>query len=44
MKSGEFQDIDGLILHLNNSGISIEGNYDKNELTNFGYYHGYKAY
>lgn len=30
--------------HLRDSGVSINGSYQKRQLVNFGYYHGYKGY
>ena len=30
--------------HLRNSGINIKGSYQKRQLVNYGYYHGYKGY
>jgi abortive infection bacteriophage resistance protein len=39
-----FKKIDGLMKHLRNSGINIKGSYQKRQLVNYGYYHGYKGY
>lgn len=37
--------IDGLMRHLRDDcGISISGSRDKQQLTQYGYYHGYKGY
>lgn len=39
------QTINGLMRHLrNNCNISISGSYQKQQLTSYGYYHGYKGY
>ncbi len=39
-----FKTIDGLMRHLRNSGIAINGSSQKRQLMNTGYYHGYKGY
>ena len=36
--------IDGLMRHLRNSGIDINGSKQKQQLRNVGYFHGYKGY
>ena len=39
-----YKSIDGLMRHLRNSGIAIEGSTQKRQLMNTGYFHGYKGY
>jgi len=39
-----YKNIDSLMRHLRNSGISISGSKQKRQLINTGYYHGYKGY
>lgn len=39
-----FKTTDGLMRHLRNTGISISGSYQKRQLVNTGYFHGYKGY
>jgi len=39
-----YKSIDGLMRHLRSSGIQISGSKQKQQLTNTGYYHGYKGY
>lgn len=39
-----YKSIDGLMRHLRNSGISINGSIQKRQLMNAGYFHGYKGY
>lgn len=39
-----YKKIDDLITHLNKTGISISDNFEKNNLINTGYFHGYKGY
>ncbi len=34
----------GLMRHLRDSGVNINGSYQKKQLINYGYYHGYKGY
>lgn len=39
------KNIEGLMQHLQNDcGISISGNIQKQQLIQYGYYHGYKGY
>ena len=39
------QTINGLMRHLRNDcKIQISGSYQKQQLTSYGYYHGYKGY
>ena len=39
-----YKNIDGLMRHLRNNGISISGSKQKRQLVNTGYFHGYKGY
>ena len=39
-----YKSIDGLMRHLRNNGINISGSRQKRQLTNTGYFHGYKGY
>lgn len=39
-----YKTTDGLMRHLRNSGIAINGGKQKRQLINTGYYHGYKGY
>ena len=39
-----YKSIDGLMRHLRTSGIQITGSRQKQQLTNTGYFHGYKGY
>lgn len=39
-----YKSIDGLMRHLRNNGIKIEGSAQKRQLINTGYFHGYKGY
>ena len=39
-----YKNIDGLMRHLRNHGISISGSSQKRQLLNTGYFHGYKGY
>ena len=39
-----YKTTDGLMRHLRDSGIAISGSKQKRQLTNTGYYHGYKGY
>ncbi len=39
-----YKTIDGLMRHLRNNGIKIEGSTQKRQLINTGYFHGYKGY
>jgi len=40
----KFRSINGLMVHLRNSGVQISGSRQKRQLINDGYYHGYKGY
>lgn len=42
--SKEYLTTNGLMRHLRKSGIKIDGSYQKRQLTNYGYYHGYKGF
>ena len=39
-----YKSTNGLMRHLRDNGIAIEGGTQKRQLTNAGYYHGYKGY
>lgn len=39
-----YKNINGLMRHLRNNGISIAGSTQKRQLMNTGYFHGYKGY
>ena len=39
-----YKNIDGLMRHLRDNGISISGSKQKRQLMNTGYFHGYKGY
>ncbi len=39
-----YKTIDGLMRHLRDNGIDINGSKQKRQLINTGYYHGYKGY
>ena len=39
-----YKTIDGLMRHLRNNGIAIQGSSQKCQLSNTGYFHGYKGY
>lgn len=39
-----YLNVDGLVEHLHENGISISGDEQIRDLINFGYYHGYKGY
>ena len=39
-----YKNINGLMRHLRDNGIRIKGSTQKRQLTNVGYYHGYKGY
>ena len=39
-----YKTTDGLIRHLRNNGINISGTFQKRQLMNTGYFHGYKGY
>lgn len=39
-----YKTVDGLMRHLRNNGIDISGSTQKRQLTNTGYFHGYKGY
>lgn len=39
-----YKDINGLMRHLSDNGVSIKGSTQRRQLTNIGYYHGYKGY
>lgn len=41
---GDYKTIDGLMRHLRENGIAINGSAEKRQLRNTGYYHGYKGY
>ena len=40
----DYKTIDDLMEHLKESGISISGAVEKQQLINVGYFHGYKGY
>lgn len=42
--SKQYLTTNGLMRHLRSSGIKIDGSYQKRQLTNYGYYHGYKGF
>lgn len=42
--SKSYLKINPLMKHLRSSGININGTYQKQQLVNYGYYHGYKGY
>lgn len=42
--SKEYLTTNGLMRHLRSSGIKIDGSYQKRQLVNYGYYHGYKGF
>lgn len=44
MSNNNPKTINGLMIHLRSKGLSINGSKQKRELTNIGYYHGYKGY
>ena len=39
-----YKSINGLMKHLRDNGIEINGSKQKQQLRNYGYYHGYKGY
>ena len=39
-----YKTIDGLMRHLRNNGIAIQGSSQKCQLSNTGYFHWYKGY
>ena len=39
-----YKEINGLMRHLRENGIDINGTVQKRQLTNTGYFHGYKGY
>lgn len=39
-----YKTTDGLMRHLRNNGIAINGGKQKRQLINTGYFHGYKGY
>lgn len=39
-----YKTTDALMRHLRNSGITINGSKQKQQLINTGYFHGYKGY
>lgn len=42
--SKQYLTTNGLMRHLRSSGIQIDGSYQKRQLVNYGYYHGYKGF
>ena len=44
MANTNYKSTDALMRHLRNNGISISGSYQKQQLINTGYFHGYKGY
>lgn len=44
MSNSKVRTINGLMKHLRDNGVEIRGSKEKQQLINFGYYHGYKGY
>lgn len=44
MGNNSYKTVDGLMRHLRDNGISINGSTQKRQLINTGYFHGYKGY
>lgn len=44
MANNNYKSTDALMRHLRNNGIAISGSFQKQQLINTGYFHGYKGY